>query len=679
MLRTEIRKILRELRINVKSYKTFDEFIKLRQAWVPNGSTGGYYQNVDGIKVRLNKRAAMEQETFDHMRTWLSSTPKIVAHGSEKFEPGKGRPIYGTNIEEQTIAHYLITPIERAMSKHPSMIVGRRGLQEVGGILQRANIVSSPMLECTMLDYTDFNYQHTLEAMYILFDEIYLHLKALGAKSDVLKAAVWMRDAQLNQWVIFPGSPEPLRVTQGMFSGCRATGFINTMLNLAYFRVAVRNVAVHLDLRPVDLQNFHQGDDVWISNRSRLWAACLFRYMQDCGLEFNIYKQLFGLNVGEFLRVLYTPQGAHGYPMRAVATMLVRPVQSPEDLSPLNRATMITSQLNLLHRRGLKLDALQLIWTVMTKRATRFQVDAHWVTLPLSVLMKGTESGGINVGPPMSAPVASSLVPAPPSYRSGTTKLKTAVPANMSHDFITELSRKYPHPFQSGELETRCHDANLVGSMMLDEKRRDLQRHHRELEDWARVVRAMPVHSPESLARQHLDIGAMTLDPNMEKTYRDMLDSLFATANGFDVAEKNNFDAMMTCLHVNIFKGLSNIKIAFNVDVLDAVEIAFSFCEASSLKEDAYALYLRLKQVFSDDMLRYIFNEDFINITHYEAILHPVILSWVKSEAINAAICSSLCKPPTDIWEWQLRLDYWMTNLTNYFIVKGDLTKLSMY
>lgn len=113
-----------------------------------------------------------------------------------------------------------------------------------------------------------------------------------------------------------------------MLSGIRGTNFINTNLNVAYFRNAMRHVYRLFGLKPRQLHNEHSGDDVFIANRMRLWAIATYTTMQSIGYDFSDIKQLFDIGRAEFLRVMYTVEGVIGYIARAIASLILKPIQT---------------------------------------------------------------------------------------------------------------------------------------------------------------------------------------------------------------------------------------------------------------------------------------------------------------------------------------------------------------
>ena len=157
-------------------------------------------------------------------------------------------------------------------------------------------------------------------------------------------------------------------------------------------------------VKPRFLHRIHQGDDVWISNGSRMWAAGLCQIMLDMGFVMQVSKQLFGVCVGEFLRVRSVEGEAMGYLMRAVCSLIMRPVQAPEIIPPADRAVGINSQLLLLSRSGMKELATTLLWKVMVPWSSQMKrPNGQVVCVKMALATRSRVDGGLGLCPPGSA------------------------------------------------------------------------------------------------------------------------------------------------------------------------------------------------------------------------------------------------------------------------------------
>lgn len=227
-LRPIIDVIMRELVPRSPRPESINDFVHSRLSWVSSGSSGGYHIAIDGQNVRVNKHTMFEHVPTSEVLSWFEGEPKILGTGSEKMEAGKSRAIYGTKPADYTVMSYVIAAPERNLHLVEGVEAGLRGLDEIAGVYRRLAVVESESTECTMIDYTDFNLQHTLQAQSLLFRCLASRYEALGCHADLVRSAQWCEAAHLNQWVLFPTRKESQKVSQGMFSGQRGTNFINT-------------------------------------------------------------------------------------------------------------------------------------------------------------------------------------------------------------------------------------------------------------------------------------------------------------------------------------------------------------------------------------------------------------------------------------------------------------------
>ncbi|GAB0089599.1 hypothetical protein DMENIID0001_041690 [Sergentomyia squamirostris] len=479
-LEQELVDLIEKIMPNKDEWGPWTTFVESRQKWVTSGSAGGATYQLDGERIRLNKHCLYETLKTEEVMAWIDSTPELAARGSEKYEAGKARAIYGTAPRDQALTTYVIAPLERKMGRVAGLISGHTGIEEVADIGIRLDAASKDDVECTMLDYADFNYQHTLEAQELLFRVTANKLRRFE-NPDLNKVAEWCRAAQLNQKVRFPADEQWYQITQGMFSGVRSTDFTNTLLNYAYFMTAKRRVREELGLQPSNLFHLHKGDDVWISNSSRNWAAALYEYMSNAGFAFQPSKQMFDRNRGEFLRVLYTKEGARGYMMRAVATMLIKPLQGIDEISPQGKATAFNSQIHLLFRRGYSLPACELLWWAMIPHALGMRLPKGGGTsIPLHISMKPFSKGGLDLGPPLTvghAEVTTRPLPAPIPV---TKRLEAAFPTYMTDDWIKHVSSKIKDNIDAAKLAKAIHAVNMNDSMTSKDRQLSMRRLEKE-------------------------------------------------------------------------------------------------------------------------------------------------------------------------------------------------------
>lgn len=437
------------------------EFIQRRHEWVASGSSAGSRSQISicrgregkGDKVneviKVSKRAWSETLTLANVLEALWDTaPREVAHASEKYENGKARAIYGVEPMHYVINTYATKGFEERLHLVPGLEKGAAGSQACALEMRRALLTHDPNLECTMLDYADFNRHHTPEAQATIFRVFATLGKRLGATNDWIRANEWVADAKRNAWVIFPGSSREERAVQGMFSGTRSTDLINTLLNLAYFNIANKYVSQQIGIYPSALYHVHQGDDVWISNTNLVWARLVYYTLNNMGFIFQEQKQMFGSGRGEYLRVLYQHGIARGYFARAMANYLLRPIQNVNPLDPVAWARAASDSAALLVRRGLSVPVAYAIgWDCrhFWARARAHPKDRAPVSIPDLYLDIPPVQGGVGAPNPGRLPLPSldyQIPFKPPKMKSSFKPGHITVPTKMTDDWIAYVSNR---------------------------------------------------------------------------------------------------------------------------------------------------------------------------------------------------------------------------------------------
>ncbi|UUV42237.1 MAG: putative RNA dependent RNA polymerase [Hanko totivirus 9] len=627
------------------SSKSFLEFCQTRQSWMSSGSTGGAKANLsDGSQVRINKHAYFEGVSTTEMLSWIKEEPKISAVGSEKFEMGKGRAIYGTKPPDYVITSYSIADVEEAMFRVEGIESGLLGLDVTNAMFQKYAAVKSERKECTMVDYADFNYQHTLRAQSVVFEALAKRLEQLDYHPDKVEAALWVSKGLLNQWCKFPSNMrKEKQITQGMFSGCRATHFLNTTLNVGYYRYARDWVARNLHLFPVNLLNVHQGDDVWISNDSRLWAMVLFNVMQSSGLIFQNEKQLFGVQVGEFLRVVYTDQGCNGYVARAVNTLIVKPIQSVEVVGPAERATAINDQLQILYRRGLTQRGIDLLWNATVPYAATSSFPSGTFSIPIPYLKMRFDDNGLDLGPPLTMAKKGGTVAAIPVIEFRSAELERCIDSKMSKDWVNYASSRIKKPILSDKWVDILHRANIMDSLRMQDRMAGLKELERMCVKWKKSL------SLPQVCRNRL-IYSESINGEIAPDY---FEDVLNTLERGDLAKQSvkvsgTLSLIFRALNSSPFKGLANAMIATGLGKVEAAEVAISTHYNLNTRRRAGQALQQLKENCGLSVTAVLVDEVRTGTTVYQGELHPTMLSWIKDYAMDYAVRVILQKQMKD-------------------------------
>lgn len=145
------------------------------------------------------------------------------------------------------------------------------------------------------------------------------------------------------------------------------------------------------------MHHIHQGDDVWLSNKSRHFAALLFYQMNAFGFRFTPSKQMFGRGFGEFLRVMYNPAGGNGYGVRSMVNYHLKPIQNARILNIQAYAASLCDTYYVLQRRGFNISFLNTMWECDLLHWTclkRDNTDKQPLRLPSWIIQLNSCEGG---------------------------------------------------------------------------------------------------------------------------------------------------------------------------------------------------------------------------------------------------------------------------------------------
>lgn len=520
-LEAKIATVIDKLADKRSATSTLLEFWNRRGEWMTSGSSAGAKLELPGdlpatAKARLgehitlSKRGWAEATSFETiLKAFNSPTPMEVATASEKMENGKSRAIYGVTPEHYVINTFATAGLEERLHLQEGFEKGAEGIAAFATDMHRAHLTARPDLEMTMLDYADFNRHHSPEHQAAVFRALADWGRRNGASRDWVKANEWVAASKARMRCRFPDR-RVLDVKQGMFSGTRSTDLINTILNLCYFQVASDLVSETYGLQAVGLYHVHQGDDVWLSNRSSAWARYLYATLAALGLLFQPQKQMFGPGRGEYLRVLYSHGRGYGYMARALANFQLRPVQNDVALDPAAWAASIHDGVSTLLRRGVSHVAASCLWRATMPFWTRIQAhpkDARPIRFPGSVRTAPRYLGGLSCGFPLGHDFATRPLQPFPKYRRQAPPWVGSLPSKMTNDWVAQLATKL-HP------SARVIDVNRVKASILATSYEDILRvadHHASNANYKRQVAQWMRHAPAPVV-DHVG-GVSVYDP----------------------------------------------------------------------------------------------------------------------------------------------------------------------
>lgn len=345
-------------------FPTYEEHWESRWAWAVNGAHSGH---VSRNYARAPKPPGMLRE---HRRAWLESVdsdPRVGWDGhtyvsvSPKIESGKTRAIFACDTVSYLAFEHLLGPVERRW-RHKNVILdpGKGGHV---GMSFRTRAARNRSGVSMMLDYDDFNSQHSTRAMQILI-EVLCDLTGYPRHlADVLIHSFDVSD-------IYYGAQYIGRALGTLMSGHRGTTFINSCLNRVYLDLVLgRDI---LD----NAVALHVGDDVYFGVTTYKLAGTVCRLLSESKLRMNPIKQSVGHVSTEFLRNAASGRSTRGYLARGVAGVIAGNWTSDLTLSPAEAMSSIIAAGRTLANRS-TLSTLPLLLFSSLCRMTGLPKEDH--------------------------------------------------------------------------------------------------------------------------------------------------------------------------------------------------------------------------------------------------------------------------------------------------------------
>ncbi|UHM27640.1 MAG: RNA-dependent RNA polymerase [Fushun totivirus 2] len=310
-LRSHVRAIIwSELDSEVR-LPPLDEFWTSRWAWCVNGSHTAQSSRALGLDPkflagtheRVYRRAASENTPAEPLTEWDGN---VYVSPSEKLEHGKTRAIFSCDTRSYFAFSWLLGAVQKRWRN--SRVILDPGSAGHLGIVRRLTNAQRGGGVNLMLDYDDFNSQHSNEVMAMVFEEL----------CDRVRAPPWYR-AQLagsffQTYLLVDGQWRKSAGT--LMSGHRATTIINSVLNAAYIRAGMGGPEFDRSL------SLHTGDDVFFRCNTLADCVRILKGAKAIGCRLNPTKQSIGWHGAEFLRVGVRNGAGYGYAARSIASFV---------------------------------------------------------------------------------------------------------------------------------------------------------------------------------------------------------------------------------------------------------------------------------------------------------------------------------------------------------------------
>jgi hypothetical protein len=405
----EMKNIFKKMK--VPRGETLENRFRRRHEWVVSGAAtkrGKVLDSITGTKLaqetvnsgdlHANKRSYSEKMTYSEVTNMLKRSPVQLAYGHTKGnELAKTRAIFGVDLDHYYLHSYICEPVERAFKADDMRLKEKIG-QGLEDILTRQKWAKKGRnINC--FDFSDFNAQHALETMYdlhMVMKSWYEKSLRCDGKSDYIQVCDWIAKSFLKS--VYYTKNNRVEVTSGMFSGNRGTTIINTILNRVYMKIVERSYKKLYRYAPV-ISTFRTGDDIIQCMKSTADNYLYSIFATEHNLEANRQKLMQDKGKGEYLRLMYNPDGTVlGSLCRSLGTFINGNWESEANRDGIARSQAIWEQISVLVRRGLRTRMGDLI---CANCVTYFSRTIHrgWITEPLhrKFLQTSVKDGGLGL------------------------------------------------------------------------------------------------------------------------------------------------------------------------------------------------------------------------------------------------------------------------------------------
>jgi len=314
-----------------------------RWQWSASGSIHSQYaEDTEGLpkeRELRNKFIALNIAEDVPIEHYLNRRPELHAWSSVKYEWGKQRAIYGSDMTSYVLTHFVFFNCEDTLPSdfpvgskaRPSYVSSR-----VRAVLRRA----TPWC----VDFEDFNSQHSNSSMVAVLNA-YLDVNHDRMSEEQKKAAKWVVESVLNTRVTDNmGLKETYKAKGTLMSGWRLTTFVNSVLNYIYTREMLgKETAVR--------RSVHNGDDVLLGVTNFKLVTSAVGQARSLGIRLQRSKCAFG-GIAEFLRVDHVRGETGQYLTRNIATLMHSRIESKISLSVRDIVSSMESRFREFVQRG---------------------------------------------------------------------------------------------------------------------------------------------------------------------------------------------------------------------------------------------------------------------------------------------------------------------------------------
>lgn len=322
---------------------TVDEWLA-RGIWMRGrGGTGGkttVYSGGRRIRTRSNKGVdAVTATDYQLAKELKNVTPQVMVV-LQKSEPGKVRPVVKADNANFRKMDYLSCIVEKGLrrSRRIALFHGSDGDERMDISILR-NLHRGYNVP---LDQGSFDHRQGKPSILTILVALYDVCIASSGHSEMEEvwAAFWDSFTHKDSKVIL-GKKE-YRWQNGVASGWRWTGLLDSLLNLCSFDVLTEEAARGRNHQY--WSSIHMGDDIHFKVNSIPAIRALIEQYNNNGYEVHPAKTYVSHRRTEFLRRSYEEGGIVGYLPRTLVSLLAR---NPITDQPISKASRFSDRLTL--------------------------------------------------------------------------------------------------------------------------------------------------------------------------------------------------------------------------------------------------------------------------------------------------------------------------------------------
>ena len=333
---------------------TIEEWVKTGRWMKGRGGTGGKTAvEVDGKRLISRRMKAVEGVLCSdaNVAAGLVRPVRERMVVMQKSEGGKIRPVVKTGDDVNRKMNFLSEWVERGFfgCKLSTLFAGEKGNEEID--LDLIDAVRDASSWKVPLDQGGFDQHQSKYSIAVVLHAmgVFLRGRDLGDEFGAVWASLWdslfLAGAQVEvgdvvfEWV------------NGLPSGWRWTAILDTILNIASFRVVVRIAESRLGSWIPIQHHYAQGDDVIFSTGDLRAVALIIDTFGKLGYEVHPEKTYISRDRAEFLRRSYEWFGVTGYTARTLVGIRFR---NPVQAEPLVAAERLYAHLNQWYLAALR-------------------------------------------------------------------------------------------------------------------------------------------------------------------------------------------------------------------------------------------------------------------------------------------------------------------------------------